>query len=93
MSGEGDFYYLIEFCDKRDEIRIFRMDRIKNSPNILEEPLVPKPEDYDLKHYTQEAFRMYATDEVVTVELLCYNIVMRRAWPISTKKCSTMHWN
>lgn len=74
---DGDFYYMTGFCDDRDEVRVFRVDRIVSQPTVLVEELVPAPKDYDVQHYTQEVFRMYASDETVTVKLLCENSVMK----------------
>lgn len=77
LIWDGDFYYMTGFCDERGEVRVFRMDRIKKQPEVLDEAMVPQPEDYDVKHYTQEVFRMFASEETVTVHLACENIVMK----------------
>ncbi len=77
LIWDGDFYYLIGYCDERDAVRVFRVDRIKQQPQILKEKMMKKPKDYRISRYTQEAFRMYATQETTTVTLLCENHVMK----------------
>lgn len=77
LIWDGDFYYLTGFCDERESVRTFRVDRIKKQPEILEDPAVCKPDDYDVAKYTTEVFRMFATDEAVEVTLLCDNVVMK----------------
>lgn len=77
LIWDGDFYYMTGYCDERDSVRTFRVDRIKKQPEILDAPAACKPDDYDVAKYTTEVFRMFATDEAVEVTLLCDNVVMK----------------
>ena len=77
LIWDGDYYYLTGFCDERDEVRVFRVDRIENRPELLEEDAVPKPKDYKVDRYTCETFRMFAADEVTGVTLVCENDAMK----------------
>ena len=77
LIWDGDYYYLTGFCDDRDEVRVFRVDRIENSPVLLKEEAVKQPKDYKVDRYTQEVFRMFATDEVTEVILDCDNDAMK----------------
>ena len=78
LIWDGDYYYLTGYCDERESVRTFRVDRIMNTPDILaDQPACPKPETYDINRYTTEAFRMFTTDEAVEVSLLCENVVMK----------------
>lgn len=77
LIWDGDFYYLAGYCDERDSVRTFRVDRISKQPEILDDPAVCKPDNYDVTKYTTEVFRMFATDEAVEVSLLCDNVVMK----------------
>lgn len=77
LIWDGDYYYLTGFCDEREAVRTFRVDRIKNRPELLSEAAVAKPKTYDVDHYTTEVFRMFATDEAVEVTLFCDNTVMK----------------
>lgn len=77
LIWDGDFYYLTGYCDERNEIRIFRVDRIEKQPDILEQSLIPKPKDYRVEKYTQEVFRMFATQETTEVKLLCSSDMMK----------------
>jgi len=76
LVWNGDYYYLIGYCDERDSIRFFRADRIVGVPDILDDEAVPRPKDYSAAHYTTETFRMYATEEVVDVILQCHDSAM-----------------
>ena len=77
LIWDGDFYYLTGYCDERDEIRTFRVDRIEKQPEILDCPIKQKPKDYRVEKYTQEVFRMFATQDTSEVKLLCNNDMMK----------------
>ena len=77
LVWNGDNYYLIGFCDNRDHMRNFRLDRIYKTPALLEnEPAIPLSKKFNLGEYTKKVFRMYASDQTVDVELLCESHVM-----------------
>ena len=77
LIWDGDFYYLTGFCDERNEIRTFRVDRIEKQPEVLNQPMLARPKSYQVERYTQEVFRMFATQETVEVTLLCENVFMK----------------
>ena len=77
LIWDGDFYYLTGFCDERDEVRTFRVDRIEKQPEILDLPIIARPKGYQVEKYTQEVFRMFATQEAAEVKLLCNNELMK----------------
>lgn len=77
LIWDGDYYYMTGWCDERGEVRTFRVDRIDRHPRLLEEPAIPQPKSYRVEHYTQEVFRMFATQKTVKVILQCSNEVMR----------------
>ena len=58
-------------------LRTFRLDRIAQQPQILDEPAVPAPEDFDIGAFRKFVFRMYGADKPEEVTLLCDNHVMR----------------
>ena len=68
---DGDYYYMTGFCDERDEVRTFRVDRIERQPELLPDSAVKRPKDYRVERYTQEVTRMFSTEETVEVTLLC----------------------
>ncbi|MCK4667308.1 WYL domain-containing protein [Candidatus Dependentiae bacterium] len=49
LINQGNEYYLIAFCNLREEVRWFRLDRIKNLV-MIDEPFEKK--DYDLSQLT-----------------------------------------
>ena len=59
------------FCDERDDIRTFRVDRIENRPKLLVGPAVKRPKGYRVERYTQEVTRMFSTNETIEVVLRC----------------------
>jgi predicted DNA-binding transcriptional regulator YafY len=77
LIWDGDYYYMTGFCDERGEVRTFRVDHIEKQPTLLESPAVPRPADYRVERYSQEVFRMFATQDTETVTLRCTNDVMR----------------
>jgi len=77
LIWDGDYYYMTGFCDERGEVRTFRVDRIEKQPRLLDQKAVPKPEDYRVERYTQEVFRMFATQETSEVTLLCQTPAMK----------------
>lgn len=77
LIWDGDFYYLTGFCDERESVRIFRVDRIKNLPEQLQDGCIARPKGYTVKKYTQEIFRMFDTQQIVDVTMICDNSVMK----------------
>lgn len=77
LIWDGDYYYMRGFCDERQEMRNFRLDRIAQQPNILNQIAVMPPEDYNPADYSKHVFRMYDTDEHVSVQLHCHVSVMK----------------
>lgn len=77
LIWDGDFYYLTGYCDEREEVRVFRVDRIKKQPELLDESIISQPRGYSVRKYTQEVFRMFDTQEIVDVILICENSVMK----------------
>lgn len=70
MIYDGDYYYIIGWCDNRGEIRNFRMDRISRTPKLLlEEEYVAKPEEFDINEYRNTAFRMFGNGKAVEITL------------------------
>ena len=77
LIWDGDYYYLTGYCDEREAVRAYRVDRIKKQPELLKEKAVKKPKGYDVSKYTTEVFRMFSTDKAVDVTLLCDNCCMK----------------
>lgn len=77
LIWDGDFYYLTGYCDECEDIRVFRVDRIKKQPELLSEPMVKQPKGYSVTKYTQEVFCMYDTQEISEVLLTCEVSVMK----------------
>lgn len=71
------YYYLVGYHHQREQVNVFRVDRILNCPTILNLPAQPKPDGFDVAYYTREVFRMFVTEEPTTVELLCENATMK----------------
>lgn len=71
LMWDGDYYYLRGYCDERQAMRSFRLDRIEKQPDVLRDAALPKPENYSIAEYSKSVFRMFDTDEPVEVTLLC----------------------
>ena len=76
LVWDGDYYYLIGYCDNRKHTRNFRLDRIYKEPVLLKDDAQDKSKDFDVSIYSKRVFRMFDTDEPVIVELLCENTAM-----------------
>lgn len=77
LIWDGDYYYMTGFCDERNEVRVFRVDRIERQPELLTSDAIKPPRGYRMEKYTQEVFRMFATQETTEVQLLCDNTMMK----------------
>lgn len=77
LIWDGDYYYMRGFCDERQEMRNFRLDRIYEKPKILNDIAQMPPEDYSPVEYSKEVFRMYDTDEPEQVDLYCHVSTMK----------------
>ena len=71
LMWDGDYYYLRGYCDERQAMRTFRLDRIEKQPDVLRDAALSKPENYSIAEYSKSVFRMFDTDEPVEVTLLC----------------------
>ena len=77
LIWDGDYYYMRGFCDERQEMRNFRLDRIAEQPKILNQIAVMPPDGYNPADYSKHVFQMYDTDEPIAVQLLCHVSVMK----------------
>ena len=75
LTWNGDFYYVVGWSEKHSKIAVFRVDRIADTPELLEEPAVKKPKGYSIGAFTEKAFRMFDSDHE-TVTLRCENGAM-----------------
>ncbi|MBQ7836777.1 MAG: WYL domain-containing transcriptional regulator [Clostridia bacterium] len=75
LVWNGDFYYAVGYSHKHGEIGSFRVERIADIPQILEEDAIKPPEDFDLSVYLKNLFRMYNSEEK-EVQLICKNHTM-----------------
>ena len=60
---------------KYETIVNFRVDRVESTPKILDEPIVPMPEGFDLDEYRSTMMHMYNSERRI-VELACDFSVM-----------------
>ena len=56
LVWSGEFYYLIAYSEKHSKIVPFRIDRIGGRLEILDEEIVPAPEDFTVADYLTDAF-------------------------------------
>ena len=77
LTWDGDYYYVRGYCDERQEMRTFRLDRIKEQPVLLSEVAVLPPDTYKPSEYNKTVFRMMDTEKPLLVELLCSASTMK----------------
>lgn len=76
LVWKGDYYYVVGYSKKREAVINFRVDRIATIPEILEESIIPIPEDFKLEDFVKTAFNMYC-GETCVVDLKCDNKLMK----------------
>ena len=77
LTWDGDYYYVRGWCDERNHMRTFRLDRIADTPTILDDIAVMAPTGYSPVEYSKAVFRMLDTDEPEQVDLYCHKSVMK----------------
>lgn len=77
LIWDGDYYYLRGYCDERDAMRTFRLDRLLEAPKLLMDAALPKPDNYGIANYSRSVFRMYDAEEPTKVTLLCKSSMMK----------------
>ena len=75
LVWNGDFYYVVGYSDSYERISSFRVDRISEISNVLEENAVLTPKDFDINDYLDSMFKIY-NEVQKEVELVCDNSVM-----------------
>ena len=70
-----DYYYVLGYSDKRETVTAFRIDRME-TPKIMEEDAVLKPEGFDVSAYSNKVFQMFSGEETI-VELECDIALMK----------------
>lgn len=77
LIWDGDYYYVRGFCDERNAVKAFRVDRIYEQPNILEEVAVISPDDYALSQDSKNVFRMLESEAAKEIKLRCHVSTMK----------------
>ncbi|MGN0612804.1 MAG: helix-turn-helix transcriptional regulator [Porcipelethomonas sp.] len=67
----NDRYYMIGYCEKHNDIIVFRVDRIVNIA-LTDSVSIPRPADFDLNDFLSKKFKMFS-GEVADVTLMCEN--------------------
>ena len=75
MYWNDDFYYVVGWSDKREELGAYRIDRMEE-PQILDEKAERKPKGFRVTDYSHKVFEMFAGEEV-RVKLECRNDLMK----------------
>ena len=75
LVWNGDFYYVVGHSDKHGDIGSFRVERIADIPQILDENAVIRPSDFEISGYLKSLFRMFNGDEK-EVRLICEDNTM-----------------
>lgn len=75
LVWDGDLYYVVGYSEKHKSIGSHRLDRIADTPEILDEGITLPTDDFDINKYLNTMFHMYNAP-IKQVELVCYNGVM-----------------
>lgn len=71
-----DYYYIVGYSDKHENILTFRADRVSGI-EITDEKAVRKTKDFRMDKYSSEVFEMYDAGKTVKLKLKCRNEHMR----------------
>ena len=71
LIWDGDYYYMVGFNEsfRKNKIQCFRLDRIKDQPEILDEEAVQPPKGFTVSKYCKSLMRMYGSGDPVDVRL------------------------
>lgn len=75
MTWNSNCYYMIGWSEKHGRVATFRVDRIYETPTILDEPAVACPPNYSIADFAEKAFSFYDAERT-TVELICHRAAM-----------------
>ena len=70
LVWNGDYYYMIGWSDKHEDVAVFRIDRIQAKPEILGEKAHKMPKNFKLSTFLNTTFHMFQ-GEAQEVELEC----------------------
>lgn len=70
-----DYYYVVGYSDKHENVSAFRVDRLYK-PKVIDESATKKPKNFNVADYANKIFKMFDGDELV-VELECNNSLMK----------------
>ncbi|WP_404456089.1 WYL domain-containing protein [Virgibacillus necropolis] len=79
LIWQNDFYYLIGYFEETEEIRHYRLDRIRDI-EVSEQSFV-KSKDFHLQEYINQSFHMFAGEEIwikIRFHLELVNVVLDR---------------
>ena len=75
LTWNGDCYYVVGWSEKHGKVATFRVDRILETPRLLDEPAVPRPKNYSIADFAEKAFQLFDADRT-EVTLLCDAVAM-----------------
>lgn len=75
LYWNDDFYYVVGWSDKHDDVSAFRVDRMDHL-EILDEKVTRRPKGFKISDYSHKVFEMFDGEEV-TVTLQCKNHLMK----------------
>lgn len=70
-----DYYYVVGWSDKHDNVSVFRVDRM-DDVEISDETAMKRPADFSIDDYSNRVFEMFDGDST-TVKLECRNDLMK----------------
>jgi predicted DNA-binding transcriptional regulator YafY len=75
LVWNGDYYYMIGVYDYKQRMGSFRIDRIADIPEILNDEGISPPDNFNLNDYVSSTFRMFNSKREDVI-LECENNVM-----------------
>ena len=96
LIWDGDRYYILGWSDWHGSVRTFRVDRISDVPELLEEKAVKKPENFNGAGFVETNYRMFEGKKR-EITLICDNDTMdsmvdRFGEKVDTKPIDARHF-
>lgn len=76
LIWDGKYYYVIGYHALSDKVQKLRVDTIYNTPKILREQALPKPEGFSVDDYLKKDFYLYSAEKAQEITLMCDDSVV-----------------
>ena len=77
MIYDGDYYYLVGWCENREMVENFRLDRIDHEPELISDGYIEKPKGFRISDYRKTIFLMFGNGDPTEVTIQGEQVTMK----------------